>query len=105
VKCDAARSQLNVNDKFVANCAPYTCRADACLGSCTSITDCATGYVCIAGGICTPAPATSAAGVPAGCCATTPGNDSAIGLAAAIAGALVIALRRRKPRQPITARG
>jgi len=62
-KCEPAPTECSPDGTSVisaggasSSCAPYVCRAGACLGRCSSTTDCSSDTTCSASGECVPRP-------------------------------------------------
>lgn len=81
-------------EKRRASCLPYKCRDAACLTSCKTSDDCATGTLCDGNGVCTTAPAPGAAEEGDGGCAVHPRRARSEWLAFALLG-LALVVRRR----------
>lgn len=74
------------------DCAPYRCSANACKTQCTSIDDCAPGFVCDPEGRCAFPPS----GGDGGGCATSPDASPGAGALALVALAALAAFRKRR---------
>jgi Thrombospondin type 3 repeat len=74
------------------SCSPYACKNAACLLSCTSVNDCAPGFVCGLDGQCVTEPAV----IEDGGCAVPASPASGRGLEALLALPLLSLLRRRR---------
>jgi len=78
-----------------SSCAPFVCRDDACLTSCTTTSDCATGTVCNVGtGLCEAIPDPGTSPEDSGCTTSRAGSSTPLPLLW-FGLAMVIAWRRR----------
>lgn len=91
---DDGAAEIDVVGSIVRECAPYRCRAGACLGSCTSTEDCVKGALCdVESRICVADLGSSTAGC--GCRAPGRGPRGEWGACAAL---LLFALGRARRR-------
>ena len=93
--CSADETSVVGSDGSSSSCAPFVCRAGACIGRCESSADCSGDTVCDAEGRCVP-PAPRAAIEDGGGCTTSRRGDRTV--FSLLCAALLVALRRRRVR-------
>lgn len=79
------------------DCTPFRCTAEGCRTSCSSVADCAAGFVCGDGSKCVASASSSPTG-DGGCGCAAPRSEPARGALALLFGAALLFARRRRPR-------
>ncbi len=96
VECSDEKTLRDLTGK-TTDCAPYKCEANACRTQCTSVDDCAPGFVCDPAGRCAFPPA----GGDGGGCTTTPTSGPTTSTWLLALGVAAIARACRKRRRAI----